>query len=252
MGTSNQRDQAVQTWLSQFGYVYNPDDPFVPEYEAIINADAPAGVIGAGYGQPGFGYLCEACLRARAVLYYKNQPGDCGAPSQPNTGAADIAAGAQIGGAIASSFGASIPGLGSIISLITSIFEAHAQAVTTEQATLCQVSGQATQGIKAIDASVASGAITPAQGLQAIEQLSATMVSGLAKIEKTPTDAAAYYVGIMNAHVSFAPYYYSATAPAGISAVAIKAKAFLTGNGLWYILAFLIVAVIYFFIRVGA
>jgi hypothetical protein len=252
MGTSSQRDQSVETWLSEFGYTYNPNDPFVPDYESIINEVAPAGLIGNGYGEPGFGFLTEACLRARAVLYYKSQPGDCGLPSQPNTGAADIAAGAQIGGAVASSFGAAIPGLGSIISLITSIFEAHAQAVATEQATLCQTSGQATQGIKAIDAAVASGAITPAQGLQALQQLAGTVTGGLQSILKTPTDAAAYYIGVMNAHVAFAPYYYAAIAPSGTSALAIKAKSFLSGDGLFVILGILIIAVIFLFSRKGA
>lgn len=249
---SSQRDQSVQTWVTSFGYIYNPNDPFVADYESILNEIAPPGLVGSGYDEPGWGWLTEACLRTRAVLYYKNQPGDCGSPSQPNTGASDIEAGAQIGGAIASSFGAAIPGLGSIISLITSIFEAHAQAVATEQATLCQVSGQATQGIKAIDAAVIAGKITPAQGLQAMQQLSQICASGLSKIAKNSTDAANYYVGIMNAHSAFAPYYYAAVAPVGVSAVAVKAKAFLSGNGLWYILGLLLLAVIYLLAKASA
>jgi hypothetical protein len=256
MGTSNQRNQTVAEWLAQFGYTYNASDPLQADYNSVITADAPAGVMGAGPQEPGFGNLCEACLRARAVLYYKTSPGDCGtATPLVDPSATDLSVAASVGGSVASAAGLAIPGLGTIISLIESIFEEHAEAVQTEETTLCAVSIQATPAIKSIDAGVAAGTITPAQGIANMAQLVQTMNTGLAKIEKTPTDAAAYYVGVMNAHLSFAQIYYPLLAPAGLKGFGIKISdalsGFTSGTGLLVILGILLVAVIFLFAKFG-
>jgi hypothetical protein len=215
MGTSNQRNQTVEQWLAQFGYSYNANDPFAGDYAAIINAAKPSAVPG-GAGQPGYGFLCEACLRARAILYYKSSPGDCGTtpPAQATPNEA-----ASVGGSLASSALSFIPGVGAIIGAIEGIFAEHAQAVANEENTLCSVSTNATAAIKQIDAAVAGGQITPAQGIAAMQQVVTTANQGLATIEKTPSDAAAYYVGVMQAQAGFAQIYYPALAPTGATAV---------------------------------
>jgi hypothetical protein len=254
MGTSNQRNQTVAQWLAMFGYTYNANDPFQADYNSLAVSACATGIMGCGPQQGGFGNLMEACLRARAVLYYKSTPGDCGtATPLVDPGASDAAVAGQVGGIVGSIIGAAIPGLGTIIGLIEEAIEHHAQAVQTEETTLCSVSTQATAGIKAIDNAVATGAVTPTQGVQAMAQLVQTMNQGLQTILITPTDAAAYYISVMNAHLSFASDYYPTIAPTGIAAAGVTIKnalSFLTGgSGLLIILAVLVVAVIILFAR---
>ena len=240
-----QRDQIPATWMAQFGYIFNPNWPFNAEASSIVSREQPSGIGDV----TGYTNLALACLQARAVLYYKNSPGDCGTPTVANTSAeSDVSTAVSLASPVLSE----IPGLGSLIGFIVGIFAEHAQAVAQEEQTLCSVSIKATPAIQSIDAAVMAGAITPAQGVAAMQQLVTQTVQGLQSILKTPTDAAAYYIGVMNCHLAFCPTYYAAIAPAGVAAIVVKLESFVeSGAGMLILFVALFIGVIILFVRKG-
>jgi hypothetical protein len=154
---------------------------------------------------------CTAALIARGIIYYKNNPGDCGVQTQiqPSTSeqALDNVAG------IASMTGAVVPGIGPFLSQIIGIFGAnHAAAVANEQATICQVAGIINQAIAYVDSLVVSGKISPATAVAGLQSYIAQVTTQLQTIEKK-CNAACVYEAQLAAHAAFASTYYQAIAP---------------------------------------
>jgi hypothetical protein len=161
---------------------------------------------------------CTACLIARGLIYFKNNPGDCGTPTPLNFEDSQLAGGAaSIAVGIASMAGASLPGIGVAISAIQGIFAAHAQAVATEQSTICQVAGVINQVFAYYDTLVAEGEISPSTAYAGIQNFLQQANEQLQTIEKT-CNAACVYQGILKAHAAFCAIYYPAIAPEQISA----------------------------------
>ncbi len=172
----------------------------------------------------GFALVCEANLRARGIIYYKNNCGDCPAVQKVTLSNSDLAslatkagttglgvglAAAGVTGVVA---GAATLGLAAVGTVIATIFANHAQAVKNEQTTICQVSGLTNQIIAQIDAAVAQGKLTPAQGVTAMQGYTTQLISQLQGIEKT-CDAACVYQAILRAHADMATTFYAGTAP---------------------------------------
>jgi hypothetical protein len=175
-----------------------------------------------------YAIACEACLRARGILYYHSTPGDCGAPSSiPGVAAPQIAglSGSAAGG-IASGLGAAgiIGGAATLgittaisvgVGAIEGIFAHHAEAVKNEQNTICAVMNYFNPLITRIDAAVKSGVLSPDAGCAALTQICQTAINGLAGIMQT-CNAACYYRGMLQAHIYFAKNYYPAIAPVSV------------------------------------
>lgn len=128
---------------------------------------------------------------------------------------AGLSTAANIAGAasgIASFASAALPGIGIAVQAITSIFQHHAQAVYTEQQTLCRIAGVVNQVIPYYDAQVRSGQVSPSTAYQGIQTFMAQVNAGLSTIEKQ-CNAACVYAGIFAAHADFAQSYYPAIAP---------------------------------------
>lgn len=160
----------------------------------------------------------EACLIARGLLYWKSTPGDCGSPTVVDLTSADIASGAgQIAGGIASMAGATIPGLGAAVQAVEQIFAHHAQAVATEQQTICSVAQLMNQIIPYYDLQVRNGNISPGSAIAGMQNFIAQVNAKLQTIYK-PCNAACVYMSFLAAHSDFLNTYYPAIAPAGVFA----------------------------------
>jgi hypothetical protein len=201
-----------------FGYP-GPFTGFDSLYQTIAQRNAPPNA------PADFAAICEANLRARGLIYFKNSPGDCGAPAKPAsplTGLFLSAGGA--GGAIALTglksagifSGAATLGIGTAVTFaisgIEDIFAHHAEAVANEQQTICSVASYFNPLIAQIDQAVESGQITAQQGIAYLAQAANTAISGLATIEKA-CNAACVYQAILKAHVDFASSAYPAISP---------------------------------------
>ena len=153
---------------------------------------------------------CEASLRARGLIYYKNAPGDCGSPTPPGSaigvpqivglggsagsgavaglGAAGILAGpATLGITAAISVG---------VGVLESIIGHHGAAVANEQATICAVMNYFNPLIRQIDAAVAGGSISSDEGITYLQQVVNSAKSGLNAIRKV-CNAACFYQGFL-------------------------------------------------------
>lgn len=240
-------NQSVQWWLQQVGAPYNVSDPFAAIYPQITARNKPSGL-----PSPDFDNEAEACLRFRGLIYWKQTPGDCGSwtsrtsaipTNASTTSQADVE---NISDAAISH----IPVIGGIIAAIFGgIFQEHEQAVQAEQTNICNVSLSANASIYSIDAAVAAGTITAAEGISAMQQVATQLIAQLQQTVKTPTDASVYYQGFLRAHVDFANTYYAALAPAGISKISsslasLKTSLLAGGATTWIVL--LAIAVVIF------
>jgi hypothetical protein len=225
--------KTVQQWLQSFGLQYIANDPYSSYYANIAAGNIPAGAPSTTAN------LIEACLRARGVLYYKNKPGDCGAPSKVNPskvktaiqlsesslGAVSALSSAGIIGLGAGTavLGAATFGIGLAAAPILAIVQHHQQAVATEQSDLCSVSQAANQAIPQIDQLVISGQADPHAAADLMESVCLNLKQGLDSIKKK-CNAACIYEGVLQAHVDFARKVYpllspikTSIAPTGVS-----------------------------------
>lgn len=160
--------------------------------------------------------VATASLIARGIIYFKNVPGDCGSPTQvdlSNASAAGEVGQAALG--IASMAGASLPGIGVAISLIQGIFAHHAQAVATEQKTICAVAGVINQVFAYYDKQVRNGSISPSSAYTGMQTFLSQVDEQLATIYQS-CNASCVYRGILAAHADFVESYYPAIAPVSI------------------------------------
>lgn len=175
-----------------------------------------------------FKTLCEACLRARGLIYWKSQPGDCPAPtgvpgitSGQIVGLSGMAASGVVGGLGAAGVlsGAATFGIGTAVTLavagISSIFTHHAQAVANEQATICAVAGYFNPLIKQIDSAVLNGQLTAEEAQLYVKQVALQAINGLATIRQT-CNAACWYTGVLNAFIDYSTSFYPALLPPSV------------------------------------
>lgn len=176
-------------------------------------------------GKANFVPPCEANLRARGLIYYKKNPGDCGsAPTAGGFGSGQIvglsgqAAAGVVGGIGAAGVisGAATFGIGTAVTLtvagIEQLFAHHAEAVRNEQATICAVAAYFNPLLKQIDQAVMSGAISSDQGVTYVRQVTQQAINGLQSIYKK-CNAACYFIGYLKAHADLVSSLYPAIAP---------------------------------------
>jgi len=202
----------VQSQLTKFGLGrYNATDPYASVYPVVLGRNTPAGVNKVSFMTQG-----EAFLRARTIAYMKSKPGDCGGTyipqgsnalqavkiSQASLGGASAIAGAVGATTLSAALGPVTLGL-SLGAIPFTLIEAHhAQAVTTEQQTLCQITGAFNDTARAIEADLRANQITERDADNYIENLADNMVQGLERIKKV-CNAACYYQGFIRAYQDF-------------------------------------------------
>lgn len=190
-----------------------------PQYKLVAMRNKPAG------SPADFAIVCEACLRARGLLYWKQNAGDCPAPAAiPGISSGQIvglsgqAASGVLGGLGAAGVisGAATFGIGTAVTLAVSaiegIFAHHAQAVANEQSTICSVAGYFNPLMKQIDNAVATGKISDQEGIAYVRQVAQQAITGLQGIYKV-CNAACVYQGILKAHIDFVGFFYPLLSP---------------------------------------
>ena len=191
----------VAQWLGKVGIGYNSNDPLGPIYASIATNNNPAK---APSGNANF---IEACLRYRGILYGQKQTGDCGSAVRQTPNSTMLASGGLRSAASVDPE----PISGSILAgaaFLTGIFGAHhAQAVKTEQATLCDVTNKANAAIPQIDSMVASGQISAQDGISFMDNSMQQLIGECGKIRKD-CNAACVISSALQAHIDFARYYY--------------------------------------------
>lgn len=217
-----------------------PGPPFPSDvqsqYSIVALRNKPSGA------PSGFSAVCEACLRSRGLIYWKTSPGDCPAPVAPSgftsgqiVGLSGNAASGVIGGlgAVGAISGAATLGIGAAVSFAVSgleeLFTHHAQAVATEQQTICAVAGYFNPLLKQIDTAVSSGEISADQGVTYVKQVANQASSGLAGILKS-CNAACVYQAILRAHADFAAYLYPRITPISMISASAPGSAPITPN----------------------
>jgi hypothetical protein len=210
---------SVQAWLSAFGYEYDENDPLAQDYANVI-AEAPSDVRGAVWDA-----LCEACMRARAMLFCNSTPGDSGTTQSAaaSSNALGVSLGKslgteeQIGSDAATALGIAVPGVGAIagaaLDEVLSIFAAHAKAEEAQSNALSSLSPQVTQAIRQADYAVANGTATPEDAQTFLENVSTQMASSDASLTKS-CNAFCGYNAIVAAIAQVSQYYYALIVPA--------------------------------------
>lgn len=195
---------------------------------------------------------CEANLRARAFIYYRKQPGDCGGvPGQARinpaeaagglTGAGSSIVGTSLGAgtAAASTAANAIPIIGSIISLglgiLSAITSHHAQAVQREQQVGCAMAAFVTQSVQGIDAQLLAGTITSDQAIAATVAMEQQTDAPLKSIAISTCDFGYYSMGFVHAFTLFAQRVYptivvNKTAASPLSSTAGKTAIVIAGT----------------------
>jgi hypothetical protein len=214
----------VQEYLAAFGYTYNPSDPLSDTYQsimaAVVTKDNPSGNVAAWKA------LCEACLRARGLLYCSNTPGDCGTTRQSVNQAAltnlqtlgvtgTIAGqGIKIGSEIASLAGAGGTllsgvtfGASALLSGILTILQKHAQAEQNQATVLCQLCPQVTAAIIATDAAIYAGSDSQSAGIANVQEIAAQFRTAVTPFTHG-ADAFAGYAAICDALAMESSYLY--------------------------------------------
>jgi hypothetical protein len=206
----------LSEWLALAPACGLPASRFVPsslwpQIQQISENSIPSGA------PSDFSTVCQANLIARGIIYYKNNAGDCGTPATLNFSNSQLAgASGSIAVGIASMAGATLPGIGVAVAAIQAIFAGHAQAVATEQATICQVAGIINQVFAYYDSLVAEGEIDPSDAYTGMQTFLNQANEELQTIEKT-CNAACVYQGILKAHAQFCTVYYPALAPVSLA-----------------------------------
>lgn len=206
---------------------YNPNDPFASYYPVVSQRNMPLQATSKNNG--GFLVICEGMLRARGLIYYKKSPGDCpqqnvfSSAANPSGELSDLKLGASAASGVSSAIGAigvisgpATLGIGLGISVgaqaIAQIFTHHAQAVQTEQETICAVTSIFNQVIAALDKGVQNGTVDASDAVSIMGNYAQQANAQLETIEKT-CNAACYYQGLINAQVDFAGIYYPKISP---------------------------------------
>lgn len=219
--------RTVQQVLSDAGAVYDPNDPFTAVYQAVATNNNPS------HAPSGNAAFIEANLRYRGIIYGKQHVGDCGTPVRTGVSGRQAAVSA-IGGAAAFDPEPFSKTALSIVDSIAGIFTAHhAQAVKTEQQTICDVALKLNSIIPQLDAMVVNGQITAQDGIGKMDQATQAAIQELGSIKKD-CNAACVFTSVCQAHADFARTVYpqlgSGAVAAGTSALALPDESSVNTN----------------------
>lgn len=165
--------------------------------------------------------LCYAvaCLKARRLIYWKQSPGDCGASgfSLNQTTLIEASVGKGIGTAAQVDPEPISKGiLAGVATILGGFTAAHAQAVATEQTTLCNVTIAYNSSIVPLEQAVKTGSLSPDQASTILSQIAAQLDPSLAAIAK-PVNFAAGFRITLKALVQFnADVVFPALAPTSL------------------------------------
>lgn len=129
--------------------------------------------------------LVAAFILTRRVIYFKVQPGDCGANVRPGPGTTGQVAIGIGSAAIADPEPISKGVLTGISSIFGAFTAHHQQAVMTEQATLCDVAVKYNGAAETLEQMVSSGQYDPDTAAQVLSQIVSSLISEMAPIRKT-------------------------------------------------------------------
>lgn len=166
--------------------------------------------------------LCYAVavLKSRRLIYWKASPGDCGSAGIALSGTTQIEA--AVGGSLGSA--ASVdpePISKGILAGLSAIFggftAAHAQAVATEQSTLCKVTTSYNQIAQQLEQAVKTGALTPDQAATILAQVCAQLDPVLASIYKSCNFSCGFRIALKALQQYNADIVFPALAPTSIA-----------------------------------
>ena len=143
--------------------------------------------------------LCYAvaCLKARRLIYWKSSPGDCGSSGIALNSSTiyEAAAAKGVGTAAAVDPEPISKGiLAGVATILGGFTAAHAQAVQTEQTTLCNVTVAYNGAIQQLEQSVKVGSLTPDQASTILAQIAQQLDPSLAAIAKPVNFAAGFRI----------------------------------------------------------
>ena len=201
------------------------------EAQVAVYADR-VGASGAPWIRP----MVIVMLRVNRLIYWKQTPnglvGDCGSLARSGgvntTGIVGSSAltGVNIAGQTVATGVKAIPIIGDVIGFATAIFgifgAAHAQAVATEQATLCQVAIQYDNFADAIEQAIATGQMPLQDALAKLKSVTDSLANGLASIEKQYNAPYGYHKAVNALALFNAEVVYPSLAP-GVASSAVKA-----------------------------
>lgn len=132
---------------------------------------------------------------------------------------------AAAGSTLASALSYTALGAGLLIGPLLGIIQAHAQAVQKEQSTICGVVNAFNSTVPLIDQSVASGSITAAQGIQALNTFFSGLYGTLNSIagagsSGNPCNAGCEFQSVLKTHLDFAGTFYMDLSPLAVPAAA--------------------------------
>jgi hypothetical protein len=193
--------------------------------QALLNLYADrAGATGAATGggklPDSVREVVIASLATNRITYCKSRQGDCGTPTSggpPAAGKAiqyggaalgtttSLAATGALGGTLAAStavLGAATAGIGLLALPLLGIFAHHAQAVATEQQTLCAVADAWNSFAINMEAQLKQGKVSQQDAQAALQQVHDNLAQTLSGIEK-PVNAAVHYHKALDALLLF-------------------------------------------------
>lgn len=227
--------ELLAIYSKYLGVSWNPNDPLYPEYLSAVaaavppnihgfsvgNTDYPNGVSGIGNTSNGFIAFGLLCLQHRALFYQKRKPGDCGQPQK--TGGLSVLnianAGANQANALIQSITKGIGTVPVIGGLATGLFDlgteiysliSHPdQQILQERAVICPLSVQVTGYLQQIEQAVASGQLSPADGINAAQTVLEQAKQALGQISQDPANTGRCYQAwctmFENFYVAFLP-----------------------------------------------
>lgn len=147
--------------------------------------------------------MCQtsAFLIARRMIYWKNNPGDCGSTSQA-IGASGLQIGVGVGsklvglGAVA----IGVPVIGTAFALVAGLAGAitahHTQAVAQEQSTLCAVAGAYNDFAAKLEAALSNGQVSAADASALLDNLAGQLSGALSSIKKECNSACGFLIAL--------------------------------------------------------
>jgi hypothetical protein len=186
--------------------------PNVPD-SVLMNYAASAGATSSNPS------MCAvtAFLIARRLIYYKCSPGDCGAPgfALTNTGAS-ITKGIVAGSSAAATVDpepiskAILTGIADVVGVFG---QAHANAVATEQTTICGVSVNYNSAVQGLEQAVEQGVMLPSQAASVLDQITAQLDAVLAGLAKPCNASCIFRIGLRALNQYFDEQVFAALAP---------------------------------------
>lgn len=249
----------TEQYLAAFGY--ESSNYALPDalYQQIAGDNVPSGQSNVAAWEA----LCIACLKARAMLFCNEIPGDAGAATQEEVRSTLASAnqtlgvastGIKVGG---QALNAVLPGVGTIVSnignAIIGIFANHAKAEAQQSSVLSNICPAFTVAMLQIDEAVATGVMSAAQGVASMQTLAQKFIEAAAPYAKA-CNAFCGYSAMANALAESSQWLYQlpeyqpppASIVSSANSVANQALAALTGGsngGSVLLIAFVFVAV---------